>query len=116
MIDLLVLDEDNPHSVAFQAQVAGRYLGRLQQSLGGGAGEAGAPFTDDLELLLARLRSVNLSRFQGDVCGDCIGCNACEDLAAVLWALAAAVRELSDRLAMRYFTHVGDVSHQTVAA
>lgn len=116
VIDLLVLDEDNPHSVAFQAQVVGRYLGRLQQSLGGGAGEAGTPFTDDLELLLARLRSVDLSRFQGDVCGDCIGCNACEDLAAVLWALAAAVRELSDRLAMRYFTHVGDVSHQTVAA
>jgi len=114
VIDLLVLDEDNPHSIAFQAQVVGRYLARLQRELR--QSEEGEPLAD-LELLLAaRLRQTNLSCFEGDVCGECVGCNACEDLAQVLWALAAATRELSDRLAMRYFTHVGDVSHQTLAA
>jgi len=116
VIDLLVLDEDNPHSIAFQAQVVGRYLARLQRELrqdeeGGTDGPVA-----DLELLLARLRQTNLACFEGDICGECIGCNACEDLAQVLWALAAATRELSDRLAMRYFTHVGDVSQQIVAA
>jgi len=113
VLDLLVLDEDNPHSIAFQAQVVGRYLSRLQRELGQPETAEGE---GDLALLLERLRATDLGHFAGDVCADCIGCQACDTLADLLWALAAATRELSDRLAMRYFTHVGDVSHQIVAA
>ena len=38
------------------------------------------------------------------------------DLAARLDKVSAAAATLSDRLALRYFTHVGDVGRQTLAA
>ena len=40
----------------------------------------------------------------------------CRQLAAALDAISEATACLSDRLAMRYFTHIGDVGRQTLAA
>lgn len=109
VIDLVVLDDSNPHSVAFQAQVALRYLERLSRELGGEAPE-------DLADLLQRLRDTDLSCFEGDRCGGCSGCDACEHLAEQLQSLAAVVGDISDRLARRHFTHVGDISRQILTA
>ena len=46
----------------------------------------------------------------------CQSCGSCIELADLLDDLAEAAAHLSDRLAMRYFTHVGDVGRQTMAA
>ncbi len=42
-------------------------------------------------------------------------CAPCIELADLLRDLDSAASELSDWLARRYFTHVGDVSRQTMA-
>ena len=39
-----------------------------------------------------------------------------EDLAELLATISLEAANLSDRLAMRFFTHVGDVGRQTLAA
>ena len=42
-------------------------------------------------------------------------CPPCEELADLLQGLDSAAAQLSAALGMRYFTHVGDVSRQTMA-
>lgn len=109
VLDLVVLDEDNPHSVAFQVRVASRYLNRLVKELGGDP-------SSELDELLLRLNGVDLSALDGEE-GEPGGVRAaCGEMSDHLGALSAMVYELSDRLAMRYFTHVGDVSRQILAA
>ena len=41
---------------------------------------------------------------------------ACADLARLLEEIASNAWALSDRLAMRHFTHIGEISQQTLAA
>jgi len=64
---------------------------------------------------LRRLRVFDLGRFEHLQFSQCRNCSPCEDLATLLDELDAAAGELSDWLAMRYFTHVSDVSRQTMA-
>ena len=108
VLDLLVFDGSNPHGVAFQVENLLRYLERMDHDLGdirdprlNAAGEA--------------LRSTDLADFAGIPFLECRECSPCEELAQRLDEVVAAVRALSDRLAMRFFTHVGDVSRQTLA-
>jgi uncharacterized alpha-E superfamily protein len=106
-LDLIVFDDANPHGVVFQLKNLIRYLGRLNRELGN------AP-DDALPQVLARLQSFALARLEGldfGACGE-----PCRELAASLDAVAQAAATLSDRLAMRYFTHIGDVGRQTLAA
>ena len=111
-IDLIVLDGANPHAVLFQAQTLTRYLGRLERELGSLPGEAGG---DALRAGLARLRTFDLDRFdQRDSPARRNGGG--RELAGLLDGIAQDAANLSDRLAMRYFTHVGDVGRQTLAA
>jgi uncharacterized alpha-E superfamily protein len=105
-LDLIVFDDGNPHSVSFQLQILLRYLEQLTRLLGGPRDEALPP-------TLQRLQSFDLGEFEGLSFGDCRACNPCLKLAAVLDEAAAAAAALSDRLAMRYFSHVSDVSHYT---
>ncbi len=109
VLDLIVFDDSNPHSVVFQIEALLRYLERMAAELGDGLPLQ--PLADCLE----RLRRVDLSRFEatGDE-GDDLDA-PCLELAGLLWEAVAAARTLSDRLAMRYFTHVGDVSRQLIA-
>ncbi|MBL8449459.1 MAG: circularly permuted type 2 ATP-grasp protein [Dechloromonas sp.] len=108
VLDLLVFDESNPHGVAFQIENLVRYLERMDRDLGD---------IRDERLIAAgkALRATDLGRFAGVAFHDCRECTPCEELAALLDEVVAAVHALSDRLAMRFFTHVGDVSHQTLA-
>jgi uncharacterized circularly permuted ATP-grasp superfamily protein/uncharacterized alpha-E superfamily protein len=108
VIDLLVFDDSNPHGVVFQASVLARYLERM-------ARELGADFEGDLAGALVRLRDFNLEKLEHLQFSNCRECEPCEELAALLRELDQAAVQLSDWLGMRYFTHVGDVSRQTMA-
>ena len=108
VLDLLVFDDSNPHGVVFQGAVLMRYLERLARDLG-------ADFDGELPAALARLRDFDLGQLESRRFEECHLCDACKALSALLHALDTASGQLSDWLAMRYFTHVGDVSRQTMA-
>ncbi|HNC70678.1 MAG TPA: alpha-E domain-containing protein, partial [Pseudomonadales bacterium] len=99
----------NPHSVAFQLQFLVRYLDNLARLLGGPRDEA-------LPQALTRLQAFDLGSFEGQRFSECSACDPCLELAGLLSGSALAAATLSDRLAMRYFSHVGDVSRQTFAS
>ena len=112
-IDLIVLDEANPHAVVFQVHNLIRYMARLERELGGLPGDAGH---DGLHAGFARLRAFDLQCFESRDFTACQDCGSCRELADLLDDLANAAAQLSDRLAMRYFTHVGDIGRPTLAA
>ncbi|MDS4056774.1 circularly permuted type 2 ATP-grasp protein [Accumulibacter sp.] len=104
-LDLIVFDDANPHSVAFQIDVLARDLDKLAHLLGGPADPA-------LHSARQRLQAFDVGRFEAD---DAREADAARDLAALLADLALAAAALSDRLTMRYFSHVGGISHHTLA-
>ncbi|MBP8214511.1 MAG: circularly permuted type 2 ATP-grasp protein [Propionivibrio sp.] len=108
-LDLIVFDETNPHAVMFQLSNLMRYLSSLSIDLGD-------PDNGLLRRASERLQSFDLARFENLNFSDCRDCEPCFALADALDAVSNAAEELSDRLAMRYFTHVGDVGRQTLAA
>jgi uncharacterized circularly permuted ATP-grasp superfamily protein/uncharacterized alpha-E superfamily protein len=108
VLDLLVFDDSNPHGVIFQAGVLARYLERMSRELGD-------RFDGNLEQALAGLRAFDLESLEHVQFLPGRDERAGEDLAARLDALVTAGNQLSDWLGMRYFTHVGDVSRQTMA-
>jgi len=108
VIDLLVFDESNPHGVMFQVNVLSRYLERM-------AHELGADYDARLSTASERLRKFSLEQFEHLQFSQCRSCAPCDELATLLEDLVAAAGHLSDGLGMRYFTHVGDVSRQTMA-
>ena len=108
MLDLLVFDDDNPHGVTFQANVLARYLERM-------ARELDESHDATLANALANLRAFDLERLEHLQFSQCRSCSPCEELAKLLDALDHAAGDLSNWLGMRYFTHVGDVSRQTMA-
>ncbi|HRH14338.1 MAG TPA: circularly permuted type 2 ATP-grasp protein [Azonexus sp.] len=105
---LLIFDDSNPHGVVFQGSVLSRYLERM-------ARELGEPSHGKLGAALRSLRAFDLESLQQLEFSQCRNCLPCADLATLLEDLNAAAGELSDWLAMRYFTHVSDVSRQTMA-
>jgi uncharacterized alpha-E superfamily protein len=108
-IDLIVFDDANPHSVMFQVENLIRYLGGLSRELGD-------PEHDPLIASLARLRDFDIGCFEGNAAGDGGDASARGDMADLLAEIVWQASSLSDRLAMRYFTHIGDVGRQTLAA
>ncbi len=108
VVDLLVFDDSNPHGVMFQAINLSRYLDRMVRELG-------ADYDGQLAQAIAHLQAYDLAVLEHAQFSECFKCAGCEELAKRLDALAAAACQLSDWLAMRYFTHVGDVSRQTMA-
>ncbi len=112
-IDLIVLDEANPHAVIFQMHNLVRYQRRLEREL---KNLAGNDPDDALRASLARLRAFDLRCIESRDANDCRECGGCEDLGELLATISLEAANLSDRLAMRFFTHVGDVGRQTLAA
>ena len=108
-LDLVVLDDGNPHSVAFQLQILIRYLDNLTRLLGG-------PRDQALRAALARLQGFDLGQFEQTSFSECRSCDPCLQLAALLNDIAIAAAALSDSLAMRYFSHVGDISRYTLTS
>ena len=108
VLDLLVFDSSNPHGVVFQAEVVVRYLDRMARELAEDSGSA-------LPAILAGLRAFDLAEIEQLQLGTPCASGACARLVTLLRDLDAAAAQLSDWLGMRYFTHVGDVSRQTMA-
>ncbi len=112
-IDLIVLDDANPHAVIFQMHNLVRYQGRLERELGSFPGDDA---NDALRSSLARLRAFDLQCIESRDVSSCRDCGSCQELVDLLQDIARDAANFSDRLAMRYFTHVGDVGRQTLAA
>ncbi|MBL8392126.1 MAG: alpha-E domain-containing protein, partial [Candidatus Accumulibacter sp.] len=108
-LDLVVFDEGNPHSVSFQLQILVRYLDNMTRLLGG-------PREESMRSARAGLQAFDLGRFEGLSFSQCRSCDPCLDLALLLGDISLAAAALSDRLEMRFFSHVGDVSRQTFAS
>ena len=70
---------------------------------------------DALQLASARLQSFDLARLEKINFDDHNEGLPHFDLAQRLDEVSIAAATLSDRLALRYFTHVGDVGRQTLA-
>jgi uncharacterized circularly permuted ATP-grasp superfamily protein/uncharacterized alpha-E superfamily protein len=107
-IHLLTMDEANPHALAFQLRMAGNYLSRFEKS--------GSPLgLAELEQAFAGLQVFPWKRLEAST-PEADRHAACVLLATRLEALADAGRQLSDRLAMRFFSHVGGNRQATFAA
>ena len=108
ILDLLVFDDSNPHGVVFQARVLAHYLDRM-------ARELGESNEGELAEALGQLQRFDLGKFENLQFSACHQCASCEEMALLLDGLSLAAVKLANWLGMRYFTHVGDVSRQTMA-
>ena len=105
VLDLLLLDGQNPHAVVFQMRALRRSLECLDERF-----ELAAE--PDLRALDARLSGWDLGRLECNPFNDTGDPAALDELAGQLRGIAAAAGQLSDHLGLRFFVHV-DVSQQT---
>ncbi|QRK84907.1 circularly permuted type 2 ATP-grasp protein [Pseudomonas granadensis] len=108
VLDLLLLDEQNPHAVLFQLKLVTRTLKRLNDDFG-------APREAGLAELVERLARFDLGCLENPLFGESSVRAALEGLADLLQDIAEASGQVSDRLALRHFAHVDDVSQRTVS-
>ncbi|SDB25064.1 Uncharacterized conserved protein, circularly permuted ATPgrasp superfamily [Pseudomonas sp. NFACC23-1] len=108
VLDLLLLDEQNPHAVLFQLKLVARTLKRLNDDFG-------APKETALPELVTRLSRFDLRCLENPLFGDASLRAALDGLADLLQEVADVGGQVSDRLALRHFAHVDDVSQRTVS-
>ena len=108
VLDLLLLDEQNPHAVLFQLKLVARTLKRLNDDFG-------APRDTALPELVTRLSRFDLRCLENPLFGEASLRAALDGLAALLQEVADVSGQVSDRLALRHFAHVDDVSQRTVS-
>lgn len=108
LLDLIVFDGSNPKGVVFQLRQLFGYLSDLAAELNE-PGD-GDDIADELHALVQDYANFELSRLERAEAAPL------EALAELLERTAASGWNLSDRLAARHFTHVGEVSRQTLAA
>jgi uncharacterized alpha-E superfamily protein len=108
VLDLLLLDEQNPHAVLFQLKLVARTLKRLNDDFG-------VPRETGLAQLVERLARFDLGCLENSLFGEASVRAALDGLADLLQEVADASGQVSDRLALRHFAHVDDVSQQTVS-
>ncbi|WP_242209901.1 MULTISPECIES: circularly permuted type 2 ATP-grasp protein [unclassified Pseudomonas] len=108
VLDLLLLDEQNPHAVLFQLKLVTRTLKRLNDDFG-------LPREAGLPQLVERLARFDLGCLENPLFGETSVRAALNGLADLLKDIADASGQVSDRLALRHFAHVDDVSQRTVS-
>lgn len=108
VLDLLLLHEQNPHALRFQLQALERSLARVHETFG-------APQELVLSGLIGRLLAFDLGSLENPLFGADSVDEVLEGLAGLLQEIATLAGQLSDRLGLRYFAHVDDVSQQTVS-
>jgi uncharacterized circularly permuted ATP-grasp superfamily protein/uncharacterized alpha-E superfamily protein len=108
VLDLLLLDEQNPHAVLFQ-------LLELEKALDHLGEQFGSQNELNLALLTDRLRLVDLGTLENALFGEAGKRAVLHGLSQLLRAVGEAAGQLSDRLALRFFAHV-DASQQTVSS
>ena len=108
VLDLLLLDEQNPHAVLFQLKLVARTLKRLNDDFA-------APRETALPALVTRLSRFDLRCLENPLFGEASLRAALDGLADLLQEVADVSAQVSDRLALRHFAHVDDVSQRTVS-
>jgi uncharacterized circularly permuted ATP-grasp superfamily protein/uncharacterized alpha-E superfamily protein len=108
VLDLLLLDEQNPHAVLFQLKLVTRTLKRLNDDFG-------VPREAGLPQLVERLARFDLGCLENPLFGETSVRAALNGLADLLQDIADTSGQVSDRLALRHFAHVDDVSQRTVS-
>ncbi|MEB0041016.1 MULTISPECIES: circularly permuted type 2 ATP-grasp protein [unclassified Pseudomonas] len=108
VLDLLLLDEQNPHAVLFQLKLVKRSLNRLNEDFG-------VPRDTRLGLLVERLAAFDLSSLENPLFGKNSVRAVLDGLADLLQSIGETSGQVSDRLALRHFAHVDDVSQRTVS-
>ncbi|VXB44874.1 conserved hypothetical protein [Pseudomonas sp. 8AS] len=105
VLDLLLLDEQNPHAVLFQLRTLLRSLERLQDSFG---------FSADSRLgeLEQQLAAFNLASLENPLFGSAGIRAVLGGLADLLLQVVAGAGQVSDQLGLRFFVHV-DTSQRT---
>jgi uncharacterized circularly permuted ATP-grasp superfamily protein/uncharacterized alpha-E superfamily protein len=109
VLDLLVSDESNPHSVCFQLAVLEREIREFETRLGFHP-------VNDPRSLLESLRAFDLAQLDSlhRSCGEDAPFG--EPLATLLRACEQLAHGLSDELSRRFFVHVEERSQASVAA
>ncbi|WP_397450173.1 circularly permuted type 2 ATP-grasp protein [Pseudomonas sp. NA-150] len=108
VLDLLLLDEQNPHAVLFQLKLVSRSVRQLNLDFG-------APTDTTLPMLIQRLSIFDLGSLENPLFGKSSVRAVLEGLADLLQSIGDASGHVSDRLALRHFAHVDDVSQRTVS-
>ena len=108
-LHMLTTDDANPHALAFQVRMVCNYLARFEADEKVDLGVA------ELEASFAAIRAFPWGQLEA-VCPALERVEASQQLAALLDRLGRAGRTLSDRLAMRFFSHVGQTGQATFAA
>jgi uncharacterized circularly permuted ATP-grasp superfamily protein/uncharacterized alpha-E superfamily protein len=108
VLDLLLLDEQNPHAVLFQLRTLLRSLERLQDSFG---------FAADSRLveLEQKLAGFNLASLESPLFGQSGVRAVLGGLADLLLQIVAGAGQISDQLGLRFFVHV-DASRGTLSS
>ena len=110
VLDLLVLDGSNPHSVGFQIGALGRHIEQFHKRLGF------QPVNDPWPLVQA-LQNFDLGRFEDLRLPfhdepESFGAG----LKSLLVSCETFVHALSDELSQRYFVHAGELTQASLAA
>lgn len=105
VLDLLLLDPSNPHSLEFQLQALTQTLRQLGDQNDYGLGD-----------MNDKLRTLNLSVLEGELDSEPRLQRALAMLAGLLQEVSSQSRQLSDALGLRYFAHVDAISRITASA
>ncbi|WP_263261564.1 circularly permuted type 2 ATP-grasp protein [Pseudomonas sp. RIT-PI-S] len=108
VLDLLLLDPQNPHAVLFQLKQVARSLRRLHDDLR-------IPRDPCFTGLIERLTAFDLGALEYSLFGVGSVRAVLSGLAGLLDDIGAASATVSDRLALRHFAHVDDISQRTVS-
>jgi uncharacterized alpha-E superfamily protein len=108
VLDLLLLDAQNPHAVLFQLKLVARAVRRLSD-------EFDMPVDRALEPLIERVARFDLGTLENALFGEASVRAVLDGLRSLLQDIASVSVQVSDRLALRHFVHVDDVSQQTVS-
>ncbi|PTQ91201.1 circularly permuted type 2 ATP-grasp protein [Agitococcus lubricus] len=105
VLDLILLDPSNPHSLQFQLDTLLAYLAQLDHDNDYG-----------LAALRERLRSLNFDVLESEMDYPTRLPRALGLIAVLLQDIARTGRDLSDHLSLRYFAHIDTISQPTVSA
>lgn len=109
VLDLLLLDTSNPHALLFQ-------INTLDYSLAQFVRESGASPETQLQTLTAQLAALDLGRLENSLFGEKNTVDFLNGLADLLDNISLTCGQLSDRLHLRHFAHVDDISQQMVSS
>ena len=99
VIDLLLVDETNPRSIAFQVEVIAEHLEALPHD------RSSAVLSEEMHLVTAMASALKLTDVM-QLCGRTNQRGVRKDMAAFVLKIENQTYRLSDALARRYFSHV----------